>query len=477
MSMVPASAPPTWLRRLALATDQSVLGEAMGNSALLRLLRGLTNWLYDRWHGWIQGSFVARNAEVFSTGAVCLLFLASPFVGTGINAALVLLAFGMVMVRLLAQPDTRVEFSSLDALVILFIAVHVLATGFSPYLAASAKGVAKMIVYWLAYFSFRQVLQSRRAMFAVLMALFLSGTVEAAYGLYQWKIGVEPLAAWEDPETLDPLTRVYSTLMNPNLLAGYLLPIFPLALTAVARWPMPFRLLPAASLLVVPLCIYFTYCRSAYVAVVVVLVIFCVMAAWLGRERLRASRSLMAASITAVVGVLALCALRIATSPALQIRLLSIFTLRGHSSNSFRVNVWTGVLHMVHDNWLLGVGIGNTAFRKVYSLYMVSGFEALGAYNIFLEVLAEMGVIGLVVFTWLLVAYLSRNLLTFWVGQGESRWWAVAVVAALVGMGVMGMVDTVFYRPAIQLQFWLLLAMTIAISPARLALSDATKSA
>jgi putative inorganic carbon (HCO3(-)) transporter len=308
-------------------------------------------------------------------------------------------------------------------------------------------------------------LQSRRAFFAVLAALFVAGTIEATYGVYQWKIGVEPLANWEDPETLDPLTRVYSTLMNPNLLAGYLLPIFPLALTAVARWRMPFRLLPAVALVVVPPCIFFTYCRSAYVAIVFVLAIFGGMGAWLGRERLRSSRKLAFGLGAAVVGVLGLVGLRIATNPALQTRLLSIFTLRGHSSNSFRVNVWEGVLKMVHDNWLIGVGVGNTAFRKMYSLYMVSGFEALGAYNIWLEVLAEMGIIGLAIFTWLLVAYLARNVWTYWLGQGESRWWAVAVLASLVGMGVMGMVDTVFYRPAVQLQFWLLLATTIAISP------------
>ncbi|MDB5096883.1 MAG: inorganic carbon transporter [Cyanobacteria bacterium RYN_339] len=459
--------PPHWLERLALAGERGRLGAGMGDSVLLRVLRRLTDWFYDRFRGWIQGSVVARNAETLSIFAVCLLFLASPFVGTAINAALVLLAFGMVLVRLLAQPDTRAEFSTLDGLVLGFIAVHVIATGFSPNLVASAKGLAKMVVYWLAYFSFRQVLQSRRALFAVLAALFLAGTLEAAYGVFQWKIGVEPLANWEDPETLDPLTRVYSTLMNPNLLAGYLLPIFPLALTAAARWRMPFRLLPAAGLAVVPLCIYFTYCRSAYVAVVFVLVIFGGMGAWLIRDRLRQSRQLMGGLVLGVVGVLALAALRIATSPSLQTRLLSIFTLRGHSSNSFRVNVWEGVLRMVHDNWLIGVGVGNTAFRKVYSLYMVSGFEALGAYNIWLEVLAEMGVVGLFLFSWLLVAYLARNAWTYWLGQGESRWWAVAVLAALVGMGVMGMVDTVFYRPAVQLQFWLLLAMTIAISPSR----------
>ena len=256
-----------------------------------------------------------------------------------------------------------------------------------------------------------------------------------------------------------------STLMNPNLLAGYLLPIFPLAVSASLVWKGAARFLGIGAAIVTPICIWFTYSRGAYLGLVAVLAVYALLGLSLGWEHLKRSRKLQLAlgggALVALGGVAA----RIATSPALQERIASMFTLRGHSSNSFRVNVWTGVFQMIHDHPIVGVGIGNTAFRKMYSLYMLSGFEALGAYNIFLEVMAEMGIIGLVVFTWLLVAYLARNFLTYWLGQGESRWWAVAVIAGLVGMGIMGMVDTVYYRPAIQLQFWLLLAITVAISP------------
>jgi putative inorganic carbon (HCO3(-)) transporter len=114
----------------------------------------------------------------------------------------------------------------------------------------------------------------------------------------------------------------------------------------------------------------------------------------------------------------------------------------------------------------LGVGIGNTAFRKMYSLYMVSGYEALGAYNIFLEVLAEMGVVGLAAFLGLLVTLVLTAWRTFHAGDHEARWLAAGVLAGLAGTLVMGLVDTVFYRPAVQLQFWWLMALAVALSQA-----------
>lgn len=458
--------PPGWLAKLSLADSEPKLGTVVGESRLVGGALGVAHALHDRLRGWIQGSLAARYSEQMALGAVCVLFLASPFVGTGVNAALVLLATFLVLFRLFCQPDTRARFSSLDVAVIAFIGCHFLATGFSYWLVPSLKGLAKMVVYWLAYFSFRQTIQDRKSIHWVVGALLVAGSLEAAYGIYQWIIGVEPLANWEDPETLDPLTRVYSTLMNPNLLAAYLLPIFPLAVSAALVWKrVELRLLAAAAAVVTPVCIWFTYSRGAYLGLVAVLAVYGLAGLSLGWPFIQKSRKLQGILGAGALVVFGGVAARIATSPALQERIESIFTLRGHSSNSFRVNVWTGVFHMVHDNWLVGIGVGNTAFRKMYSLYMYSGFEALGAYNIFLEVMAEMGIIGLVVFVWLLVAFVARNLYTFWAGAGANRWWAAAILAGLAGTFTMGMFDTVFYRPAVQLLFWLLLALTIALSP------------
>lgn len=455
-----------WLAKLSLVESENRLGGAMQGSTLLGLFLSVFYWFHDRLRGVIAGSLVARHSEKLALAAVCLVFLASPFVGTGLNAALVLLATLLVAVRLFCYPETRVRFSSLDFMVLAFVAVHLIATGFSPFLVPSLKGLAKMMIYWAAYMSFRQVLQSQKAIHLVVGALLVAGTLEASYGIFQWFIGVEPLANWEDPETENPLTRVYSTLMNPNLLAGYLLPIFPLAVVAAIVWKGPARFLGLAAALTTPVCIWFTYSRGAFLGLLACVGTFLLLGLSLSWPSLKRNKKLMFGVGAGVIAVVGLVAFRIVTTPALMTRISSIFTLRGHSSNSFRMNVWAGVIDMIRDNWVLGVGIGNTTFRKMYSLYMYSGFEALGAYNVFLEVTAEMGVIGLAVFVCLLLAYMSRSLYTFWVGEGENRWWAAAIIAALVGTFTIGFVDTVFYRPSVQLQFWLLLALTIAISPA-----------
>jgi putative inorganic carbon (HCO3(-)) transporter len=173
---------------------------------------------------------------------------------------------------------------------------------------------------------------------------------------------------------------------------------------------------------------------------------------WIRRQGRTAVWALGAIAILGAI----VAAIIYANAPGLQERLASITATRTHSSNSFRMNVWIGVLQMLRDSWWFGVGVGNDAFRRAYALYMVTGFEALGAYNIFLEEAVEKGILGLVAFLSLLGAACSqiiRHAL-----RGGSWLAGAGIMAALSGLAIHGLVDTVFYRPSVQLIFWALLA-------------------
>ena len=101
---------------------------------------------------------------------------------------------------------------------------------------------------------------------------------------------------------------------------------------------------------------------------------------------------------TAIVslGVL-ISSLIIVSTTSLRARIFSIFAMRSDSSNSFRFNVYQSCIQMFKDNWLLGIGCGNQNFREIYGLYMKTGFDALSAYNIYLETAVESGIFALIV--------------------------------------------------------------------------------
>ena len=91
---------------------------------------------------------------------------------------------------------------------------------------------------------------------------------------------------------------------------------------------------------------------------------------------------------------------------------------------------------------------------------MKTGFDALSAYNIYLETAVESGIFALIAFLGFLITLVVDGA-KFIYKSTDTR----AVILASVGLvsicGVMihGMVDTVFFRPQIQILFWSMVAI------------------
>jgi putative inorganic carbon (HCO3(-)) transporter len=387
---------------------------------------------------------------------------------------LAMLATGAFALRLLAyllNPSIKYKANAIDFVVLAFAAMNVIATAASHYLLPSIVGLSKMAVYFCAYFVFTGVLQksSRNRSLIILSALLMSGLLVSAYGLYQYKIGVAPLATWEDPSIEDKTTRVYSTLKNPNLLAGYLVPLIPLsaAMTFMALcqkgWRKILCLAPLAGTAIIAACAVLTGSRGGWMGIAagaaalgMVLLSFL----WGTRTRLRIPLIL---TLIIIPITIALAIHFVPKFHPFEHRLLSILDTQ-HSSNAYRLNVYRSSFKMFLDSWWIGVGPGNSTFKLVYGLYMRSGFDALGTYCVPLEVAVETGIVGLGVFGWMILASCARAHENFWNNKhGSERWLAAGAAASLFAMMIHGLVDTVYYRPQVQFLFWLLIALCACI--------------
>ena len=115
---------------------------------------------------------------------------------------------------------------------------------------------------------------------------------------------------------------------------------------------------------------------------------------------------------------------------------------------------------MFKDNWAVGIGMGNQNFREIYGLYMKTGFDALSAYNIYLETAVESGIFALLAFLGFLFTliidgakYIYRS------SDTKSVIWVSVAFLSICGVMIHGMVDTVFFRPQIQIIFWTMVAI------------------
>ena len=421
-----------------------------------------------RWQGCLQRADsgpLGRQLTLIAGLVLCALMAGLPLV-TRSGLSLLVLASGLLwlLLALTTSPGPLVE---IDRWILGILAIALLATGFSPVPLAAAKGLVKLVSYLGVYALMRQVLTLAPVWWDRIVAALLAGNlVTCVIGIRQLYGDSGELARWADPNSVaDGTVRIYSTLENPNLLAGYLLPVLPLALVALLRWPGRARKLFALTALVLGIsALVLTYSRGAWMGLVaeaaVILLLLAVRAtrAWplLWRRLL---------PLLLLLGGAALLVILVTQVEPLRVRVMSLVAGRQDSSNNFRINVWLAALDMVQARPWLGIGPGNDAFNQIYPLFQQPKFNALSAYSIPLELAVEAGIPGLLAGIGLLLASL-RSATSLWRSDSCFSLPALAAIAVIVGLTVQGLTDTIFFRPEVQLSGWFCIA-TLAAGASR----------
>ncbi len=422
---------------------------------------------------WRQGSELIQYIDWIGATLVAVILGFSPFVSTSLIGVL-LTACGGLWVLLTLSDDPQTETQPLNTpihgWVFGFWVISLVATALSPVKMAALKGLIKLTLY-LVFFAFTARLCRRPRIRSSLITIYLLISLPVSvYGIRQHFFRAEALATWVDPTSpAANVTRVYSYLGNPNLLAGYLLPAVALSLAAFWRWRGLFpRLLAAVMVTVNGACLVLTYSRGGWIGLVVALTVFGLLAVhWWSRSW---SPFWQKWSLVLVLGGLLGMFLGAALFvPPVRDRVLTMFAGRSDSSNNFRINVWMGAVRIVQAYPIIGIGPGNSAFNKIYPLFMLQPkFSALSSYSVLLETAVETGLVGLTMFLGCLAVMCHQG----WVQLQQIRmiasregWWLIGAMAVVMGMMAHGAVDTVWYRPQVNTLWWFAVAIVASFYP------------
>lgn len=412
---------------------------------------------------WRRGSWLMMQwADWLGLVLVLTVFVLAPFVSTTL-IGLLLLACASFWVILTLSDETGAGLTPIHIMVGLYWGVSILATGLSPVKTAALEGLIKLSLNLLLFVMLARLLRSPQIR-SVLITVYLHvALLISVVGLRQWFFGAAALATWVDPESsLAGTTRVYSYLGNPNLLAAYLVPAIILSAAAVFAWKRwTAKALAVVMFLINSACLVLTFSRGGWIAYVIAgFVMMVLLVQWWSIHLPRFWRRWAMPLLLGVSAAFVVVA--VATVAPLRDRVFSIFEGRADSSNNFRLNVWAAVQEMIRDRPILGIGPGNDAFNAVYPRYQRTGFTALSAYSIFLEILVETGIVGFTCFLWLLLVTFNQG----WTRLQQLRqagdregFWLMGAIATIVGMLTHGLVDTVWYRPQVSTLWWLMIAL------------------
>ena len=349
-----------------------------------------------------------KNLEMWTLYAILAEAFFLPLSPT-IAAAAVM--FGVITWFLRSRIDSHYKIRSLpfDVPVAIFLLIGVISVFLSSARSFSLiyNYCSLVGVYALTYLIVGQSVRTPAQVKQIAQALGASMILVVLWGFFQFVFGVDVAdVKWTDPEAFPELRkRIFSTLENPNVLAGWLDIFICLALgmlTVTERRSQKIILIGAIILLTA--CLVMTYSRGAFITIVIIFAVYGLLKDW---------RILILFAV--ITGIIAF------SDTTFTNRILSAFNL-GDSSEGVRLGIWVSTGAMISDHPFAGIGWG--AYQYVYPQYNYyvadPNIIIYHAHNIYLNYAAEIGIVGALAFFWY---FFGTMFISFGVNErGAEKW-------------------------------------------------------
>lgn len=432
------------------------------------MFNSILKFLQDKLNYFYNNSLILQNIDKIILPFILLTFISSMFMNSDYIGFIALIVMFLTFIKFIFCKGQKFELKAFELFLLIYFMIVIVSLFGSTLFSLSLKGFFKTFVYIGFYFSVSRYLKDNKNHIPLILGTIAGCiTFEALIGIFQSTLHLEQISTWQDTSNLNPedvISRVYGTLkpLNPNLYGGYLVCGLPVVIGSVFYflYKKSYKLLlfSALSCLCVCYSILQTGCRGAYLSMILVFGLVFLLSAkffWNTYKKIY---------ISIISGATLLMIFALTFVNSLRLRFLSIFAMRNDSSNSFRFNVYHSSLEMFKDNWLLGIGVGNKNFREIYGLYMKTGFDALSAYNIYLETAVESGIFALISF----VAFLGKLIYDAvkYVLTSKNIVNVIFVCACVISICSAlfhGLVDTIYFRPQLQFIFWTFVAVIYSI--------------
>ncbi|MBN2558266.1 MAG: O-antigen ligase family protein [Clostridia bacterium] len=408
--------------------------------------------------GILAGSFLVFLPPLYAVAAIAAI-LGIPMVivrpVTGLAALAVSLAFipttaaaGLIIVIwagvLLNAVTGRISLRDafLKGRAALVFILIILSGGLISFAIAESMPIALIYMLFIsAVFLFIILVKTKVLLKSLVLSIVLSALGTGVIGVYQYVSGNIEIG-WIDSEMFEGMVRIYSTFENPNVYGEYLLLVIPLCLALFfGSVRKTYKVFWMGTGIVLAVALLMTMSRGCWIGLAAGIILYFIIA-----DR----RFLWVLPI-------ALVAMPFVLPQSVLSRIMSVGNLED-SSSLYRLYIWLGTFSMLRDYWFTGVGLGPKAFSGIYSAYAYNGVPAPHAHNLFLHVLSETGIAGLLGLIWVSLTGYKNSISTSLKKRGFDLHLGAALAASMTGFIVQGMFDNVFYNYRVYLMFWIIIA-------------------
>jgi O-antigen ligase/Tfp pilus assembly protein PilF len=385
---------------------------------------------------------------------------------------------GMTFWAFRALSKERIKFisSPLNLPILSFMVICILSVFWSDSPFISLIELLLFLAGPILYFVVINNIYHKKQIDNILNAILIIGALLGIYGIFQYQ-GID-FPFWGKNVGRN---QVFGLFGNVNYFAEYL--IVPLSI-AVALFLVSKNRLKKALLffgiLIMGITLILTFTRGSYLAFAFALIFMAFLYLLSeGKGIIRKNKKIILLLLTAVIIVTILFVIpnplnKPDTVVSKIKERISIAQFTQFNSIARRIAIWKFTIPMIKDRPLLGSGLGiyqynSLRYQAIFfdqgenrSIYPY-GF-ASKSHNEYLQFWAEIGVVGLAIFIWLMIAYFNYGIKYL---KRESSEQEKGIVIGLMGAVMAVLVDGMFgfplHLPATIALFWLSLALTVVM--------------
>ena len=343
----------------------------------------------------------------------------------------------------------------LDKPIIALILLSILSVIFSLHRQASIWSFILLLNYLVVFYLVVNTIRTRSQLRQLIYVIIAVAVFLSVFGLFK-KFGANPFPWWDYPRLeLNYGDRLASTFGCPNHLAGYMEMTLPLLLGLFLLDFKPgvvFILGYLTLLLLVAL--MFSLSRGGWISSLLSLAF---MAGALLKSRYFVRKKTL---IVSIAGVLLLAFIALVSTPVVE-RVKTAMEKGEEPSLYSRVVVWGGVVKMIADYPLTGIGPG--VFKSAFTQYQPPGLRVhfFMAHNDYLHFISETGLLLIPVIIWMIIALYRKGFKKL---KSPSRLVRATTLGALSGITAIlfhSIVDFNLHIPANAITFVVLAAIVI----------------
>ena len=365
---------------------------------------------------------------------------AVPFVSTMMSLLLLICTALSLFLKVAINKDFKLKYFKTNAWILMFALVIGICAVTSISLEESRNIALLMIAFVLSYFVVINTIENEKQFKFILYIFSIAAVITAFYGLYQYMFGDLYSQAWLDKEMFEDIKmRVYSTFENPNVYGEYLILAIPIIAGLLWTEKEIFKkLFWLGSFGVTMLALALTFSRGCWLGIILAIGLLAIM---IDRRFI-------------LLGIVALLFLPFVLPESIINRFLSIGNM-GDSSTSYRVYIWMGTLAMLADYWFSGIGLGITSFNTIYPIYSYNNISAPHSHNLYLQLVVEFGIVGLIIFLGMLYNFYKETIISI---CKKKNILTSSLIAGVSGFMLQSMFDHTWYNYRVVLIFWIIIA-------------------